>query len=82
MVTKSTSSASVSNNSNTNNLKSTKSTAASSFKIQDISMNNLINQIKKTDKDLDTILSKQPIILKLERQSGIKDPNGFTVLLL
>lgn len=72
MVTKSTSSASVSNTSNTNNLKSTKSTAASSFKIQDISMNNLINQIKKADKDLDTILSKQPIILKLERQSGIK----------
>ena len=70
MVTKSTSSSSVSNNNV--NVKSTKSTSSSSFKIQDISMNNFIDQIRKADKDLDTVLSKQPIILKLERQSGIK----------
>lgn len=35
-------------------------------------MNNVIDQIKKADKDLDAVLSKQPFILKLERQSGIK----------
>lgn len=47
--------------------KSTKSPSTSP-----VSMNNLIDQIKKADKDLDTALSKQPFILKLERQSGIK----------
>lgn len=35
-------------------------------------MNNLFDQVKKADKDLDSVLSKQPFILKLERQSGIK----------
>lgn len=69
MVTKSTSSTSVANNP----VKpSSKFSSPSSAKIQDINMNNLIAQLKKADKDLDTMLSKQPIILKLERQSGIK----------
>jgi hypothetical protein len=36
------------------------------------SMNSVIDQIKQADKRLDTILSKQALALKLERQSGIK----------
>ena len=70
MVTKSTSSP-ASSPSPTHKPKSSLKSARS-FDIKDISMNNLIDKIKKADKDLDTILSKQPIILKLERQSGIK----------
>lgn len=73
MVTKSTSSTSVSNNNNNIPVKPKSSAkSVSPLKIQDISMNNLFSQIIKADKDLDTLLSKQPIILKLERQSGIK----------
>lgn len=69
MVTKSTSSASAS--ASTESMKKS-STKSSTFSANQISMNNLFDQIKKADKDLDTALSKQAVILKLERQSGIK----------
>ena len=32
----------------------------------------MLEKIKKVDKDLDALLSTQPIVLKLERQSGVK----------
>lgn len=74
MVAKSTSSSNLSNNNlpPSKHSKSSPASSSSSFNIQDLSMNNFLNQIKKADKDLDSILSKQPIVLKLERQSGIK----------
>lgn len=55
-------------------LKKTKSSSKSfpTFSIDQLSMNNVIDQIKKADKDFDTMLSKQAFTLKLERQSGIK----------
>lgn len=55
-------------------LKKTKSSSKSlpNFSIDKLSMNNVIDQIKKADKDFDTMLSKQAFTLKLERQSGIK----------
>ena len=58
-------------------LKKSKSTSTSksffpSFSVDQLRMNNVIDQIKKADKDFDTMLSKQAFTLKLERQSGIK----------
>lgn len=55
-------------------LKNTKSASKSfpSFSVDQLRMNNVIDQIKKADKDFDTMLSKQALSLKLERQSGIK----------
>lgn len=32
----------------------------------------MLDKIKKADQDLDALLAKQPFILKLERQSGVK----------
>lgn len=32
----------------------------------------MIDHIKKADKDLDSVLAKQPVFLKLERQTGLK----------
>ncbi len=32
----------------------------------------MFDKIRKVDRDLDALLSKQPLILKLERQSGLK----------
>lgn len=64
MVTKSVSSNSTSASSESFKKKST---SPASF-----SMNNVIDKIKKADKDLDTMLSKQAFVLKLERQSGVK----------
>lgn len=60
---------SVSSNSTSDSSESSKkiSTSSASF-----SMNNVIDKIKKADKDLDTMLSKQAFVLKLERQSGVK----------
>lgn len=72
MVTKSASSNATS--ASVESLKKTKSTTKSfpSFSVDQLRMNNLIDQIKKADKDFDTMLSKQSFTLKLERQSGIK----------
>jgi hypothetical protein len=55
-------------------LKKTKNSSKSfpSFAFDQLRMNNVIDQIKKADKDFDTILSKQAFTLKIERKSGIK----------
>lgn len=37
-----------------------------------VSPKEMLDKIAKADKDLDALLAKQPLILKLERQSGIK----------
>lgn len=73
MVTKSASSASASN-SNSASAETLKKTSfkSSSSAFNQLSMNNLLDQIKKADKDLDSTLAKHAFILKLERQSGIK----------
>lgn len=53
-------------------IKSTSSASSTSTSSPKVNMNNIINLVKKADKDLDNVLSKQAIVLKLERQSGIK----------
>ena len=73
MVTKSASaSSSIPSTSSADLLKKSSATEYPSFSVKQFSMNNVLDQIKKADKDLDTLLSKQTAILKLERQSGIK----------
>lgn len=73
MVTKSASSNTASASSES--LKKSTSKTTATFSPKQLSMNNVIDQVKKADKDFDTMLSKQAFILKLERQSGIKKTN-------
>jgi hypothetical protein len=47
-------------------------TATSSARSASVNTVMMLEKVKKVDKDLDNLLSSQPIIIKLERQSGIK----------
>ena len=71
MVTKS-ESASKSTETFANKSNINKTAKSANFSVTQISMDNIIEHIKKADRNLDSKLSKQPFALKLERQSGIK----------